>query len=164
MDRQIPQKTALETLKNLLGLVNRSGKITFGFDNVKWKTNKGFKGFILIAEDLSPRVKRELSFLKKRGYNIYELKVDKKTLGSWFGKDTVGVLFLPNTKLTFKIEKLLLTDNSLGNELPTSFAEVAGSTTNKEVDNLEAKRIRRATRPRFQSDKKNFKRRFRHKR
>jgi hypothetical protein len=118
----------------------------------------------LIAEDLSPRVKRELSFLKKRGYNIYELKVDKKTLGSWFGKDTVGVLFLPNTKLTFKIEKLLLTDNSLGNELPTSFAEVAGSTTNKEVDNLEAKRIRRATRPRFQSDKKNFKRRFRHKR
>ena len=49
-------------------------------------------------------MEREAFFIKKRGYNVYKIPVSKEELASWFDKGAVGVLFLPNTRLTFKIE------------------------------------------------------------
>jgi ribosomal protein L7Ae-like RNA K-turn-binding protein len=149
----------LQRLKGLLTLTHRAGKLHFGLENAKMLTSKGYKGFIVFADDLSPRTERELEFISRKGYNIYKLKVDKKTLGSWFGKDTVGVIFLPNTRLTFKIENLLLEG-----EGGISHPRAGRETKSKEVKQLETKGIRRAVRNRLQKIEKNFEGRFRFKR
>jgi ribosomal protein L7Ae-like RNA K-turn-binding protein len=142
----------MERLKELLTLAHRAKKTVLGWENVKDLTKRGYRGFVLLAEDISDRIKREAYFLTKKGYKIFLLKINKKNLASLLGKKggNVGAIFLPNTKLTFKIEKLLLEDRTLGKKI-----------SRREVANLEVKRIHRTTRFRLQENKENFKGRVR---
>jgi len=150
----------LNQLKSLLTLAHKAGKVYFGLDTLKILSKKNYRGFAIVAEDISNRSLKELLFLATKGYNIYKLKgVDKKTLGSWFGKRTVGVIFLPNTKLTFKIENLLLKEGSEATPL-----DGGRYRKSKEVKQLETQRICGTTGNRLQKIKKNTEGRFRFKR
>lgn len=152
--------TSKEQLKSLLTLAYRAGKVHFGWDNVKFFTRNRRKGFVIFTSDLSERMKRELRFIAAKGYNVYKLNIDKKTFGSWFGKETVGMLFLPNTKLTFKIENLLSEEGEKLHPVRKS----GGVSQHKEVEQLETQRVRRTIRNRLQKTPKNIKGKFRFKR
>ncbi len=147
--------STLEKVKNLLTLTHRAGKVYFGLTTAKDLIAKGFKGFLIIADDVSPRVERECSFFKKRGYNVYQIPVSKKNLGSWFGKGEVGLLFLPNHSLTFKIESLLKNFRFKKDSTP-----YGRGLKHKEVTSLETKRIRRRIGNRLQKTPSNIKGEF----
>jgi ribosomal protein L7Ae-like RNA K-turn-binding protein len=146
----------LKRFKELVTFSYRTGKVHFGLKTAKELVSKGYRGFLVLAEDVSPRVEREAFFIKKRGYNVYKIPVSKEELASWFDKGAVGVLFLPNTRLTFKIEKLL---GENAKKLPP-----LRGLKNGEVSNLETKRIRRTAGHRLQRTEKNLKGKFRFKR
>jgi ribosomal protein L7Ae-like RNA K-turn-binding protein len=142
------QKFLKEKLKQLLTLAYRIGKVKLGLEETKIYTNKRFKGFIIYPTDITPRVRKEINFLRKKSYKCFEIPFTKAELGNIFGKNgAVSILFLPNTQFTFKIEKLLrkLSENK---------------NSEQEGSNLggKNKRIYRKTRRRLQSNKRNFKR------
>ncbi|HID79079.1 MAG TPA: hypothetical protein EYP42_00880 [Aquificales bacterium] len=143
----------IKRLKELLTLAHRIGKVYFGLKTAKELVSRGYKGFVILSKDVSPRVEREVFFMRKKGYNIYKIPFDKTELASWFDKRAVGVLFLPNTRLTFKIEKLL-------REYEKILPPLRGL-KNGEVSSLETKGIRRAVRNRLQRIKKNSEGEFR---
>jgi ribosomal protein L7Ae-like RNA K-turn-binding protein len=146
----------IKRIRELITLNHRIGKVYFGLKTAKELVSKGYKGFLILAEDVSPRVEREAFFIKKRGYNVYKIPVNKEELASWFDKGAVGVLFLPNTSLTFKIEKLLREN---AKRLPP-----LRGLKNGEVSSLETKRVRRTIGNRLQRTEKDIKREFRFKR
>ncbi|NPB04824.1 MAG: ribosomal L7Ae/L30e/S12e/Gadd45 family protein [Aquificae bacterium] len=137
----------LKRLKELLTFTHRTGRVFFGLDTAKELVSRRYRGFLIVAADASPRVDREVSFFRKKGYNFYKLPVGKEELGSWFGKRTVGVLFLPNANLTYKIEQLLR-DGRRWLLKPG------------EVEKLEAERVRRTAGRGLQKVKANFNRNF----
>ena len=154
------EKKDLDTLRNLLTLAYRAGKTKFGLQTAKELIARRYRGFILLADDISPRVKREAFFFQKRGYNVYKLPFDKKNLGTLFGKGEVGVLFLPNSSLTLKIENLL-------RDLKATFtppANIKGGSKPKEVTSLATEKIRGRKGYRLPTVEKNIKGEFRTKR
>ncbi len=143
----------IQAIRDGVTFSHRIGKVFFGLKTVKELVSRNFKGFVILSNDVSPRVLREASFLQKKGYNIYQIPIDKKTLGSWFGKGEVGVLFLPNHSLTFKIESLL-------KDFKKDFPPFSRGLKHKEVASLETKRIRGRTGNRLQKASSDIKGEF----
>ena len=104
---EIKEKLKNEII-NLIQLGWRSRIIKIGFDDVLNELKQGKEGFLILAEDISKRTKRNILFKYKGDY--FEL-FTKKDLGKFIGKREVGIIFVPNTKfgkkLKEKIEKYL---------------------------------------------------------
>jgi len=102
----------MKNIKNLIQLGWRSRLIKIGYDDTLKELKKGVKGFLILAEDLSKRTKRNILY-KYKG-DFYEI-FTKKEIGKMLGKEEVGIIFVPENKYGLKlkglIEKYLILDN-----------------------------------------------------
>lgn len=91
----------MRRLVSLLQLAYKAGSLNFGYDNLK-----RLKGnyFILAAEDLSERTKRDI--LSKYNFKTYFL-FSKEKLGSIFGKNSIGIVIIKRDNLGIEIERTL---------------------------------------------------------
>jgi ribosomal protein L7Ae-like RNA K-turn-binding protein len=88
----------------LIQLGWRSRIIKIGFDSTKSEIEKGKKGFLILAEDIANRTKRNILELFKGDYYIL---FTKEQLGSFIGKKNVGIIFIPETKFGIKLKNLI---------------------------------------------------------
>lgn len=89
---------------NLLQIAWKGRLIKIGYDDVLEELKKGKKGFLILAEDISKRTKRNILFKYKDDY--FEA-FTKEVLGNSLGKKEVGIIFIPESKLGLKIKELL---------------------------------------------------------
>lgn len=91
-------------MRNLVGLMQlayKAGKLKFGYDTLE-KLRGDY--FLLIAQDLSERTKRDI--LSKYNFKVYSL-FTKDCLGRVFGKGSVGVVIVKRDELGREIERIL---------------------------------------------------------
>ncbi|WP_457621250.1 L7Ae/L30e/S12e/Gadd45 family ribosomal protein [Persephonella sp.] len=78
--------------------------IHIGYDQAEKEIKRGKKGFLIIATDVAERTKRNiLSLLNGDYYQIFT----KRELGSFIGKENVGIIFVPETKFGLKLKSLI---------------------------------------------------------
>ena len=84
----------LNSIYSLLGFARKGGKSFSGFDTVKAKIPKCSRGLLIMAEDSSPALQKEISFLGNK-YNLPLLSLGtKEKLGIAVGKSPRGVLLI----------------------------------------------------------------------
>ncbi len=93
-----------KNIKNLIQLGWKSRLIKIGYDDTLKELKKGIKGFLIIAEDLSKRTKRNI--LYKYEGDFFEI-FNKKEIGKMLGKKEVGIIFVPENKYGLKLKKLI---------------------------------------------------------
>ena len=72
-----------------LGICRRAGKLSFGFETVKYAMQIGQAQVVFCAADLSPKTAKELRFLcSQLECELIETAYDMQTLGSAIGKKT----------------------------------------------------------------------------
>ncbi len=98
-------KTQLERqIINLVQIGWRGRIIKIGYDEAEKALKKGKKGFLIIAEDIAERTKRNILRIKNVEYfQIF----NKLQLGSFIGKREVGIIFVPETKFGLKLKSLI---------------------------------------------------------
>ena len=98
-------KTPLERqIINLVQIGWRGRIIKIGYDEAEKALKKGKKGFLIIAEDIAERTKRNILRIKNVEYfQIF----NKLQLGSFIGKREVGIIFVPETKFGLKLKSLI---------------------------------------------------------
>jgi ribosomal protein L7Ae-like RNA K-turn-binding protein len=89
---------------NLIQLGWRSRTITIGFEDSMKELKKGKKGFLILAENISDRTKRNILF--KYNGDWFQL-FTKEDLGKFIGKREVGIIFVPETKFGKKLKELI---------------------------------------------------------
>ncbi|MBK3333018.1 hypothetical protein GWK41_08045 [Persephonella atlantica] len=89
---------------NLLQLAWRGRIIKIGYDEAEKALKKGKKGFLIIAEDIAERTKRNI--LRVGNVEYFQL-FNKLLLGSFIGKQEVGIIFVPETKFGLKLKSLI---------------------------------------------------------
>ncbi len=89
---------------NLLQIGWRSRQIKIGFDDTVKELEKGKKGFLILAEDISDRTKRNI--LRKTKVEYFQI-FTKLSLGYALGRGEVGIIFVPETKFGLKLKNLL---------------------------------------------------------
>ncbi|WP_456383087.1 L7Ae/L30e/S12e/Gadd45 family ribosomal protein [Persephonella sp.] len=105
---KIPQENLQQQLEkqivSMLQLGWRGRIITIGYDEVEKLLNRGKKGFLILAEDVAERTKRNI--LRGRNVEYFQL-FTKSQLGSFIGKKEVGIIFVPLTKFGLKLKGLI---------------------------------------------------------
>ncbi len=89
---------------NLLQLGWRSRQIKIGFDDSIKEIRKGKKGFLILAEDVAERTKRNI--LREHKGDYFQL-FKKLEIGHFLGRGEVGIIFVPETKFGLKLKNLL---------------------------------------------------------
>jgi len=94
--------------KNIINLIQigwRSRQIKIGFEDTLKEIKRGKKGFLIIAEDVAERTKRNiLREFQGDYFSIFK----KSQLGHFLGKGEVGIIFVPETKFGLKLKNLLV--------------------------------------------------------
>jgi len=104
IDKMEVKEHLRKQIVNLIQLGWRSRAIKIGFDDVVNELKKGKGGFLILAEDISDRTKRNILF-KYKG-DFFQL-FSKKELGEFIGKREVGVIFVPEGKFGNKLKELI---------------------------------------------------------
>ncbi len=89
---------------NLLQLGWRGRVIKIGYDEAEKSLIRGEKGFLIIAEDIAERTKRNI--LRVENVEYFEM-FNKFKLGNFIGKKEVGIIFVPETKFGLKLKSLI---------------------------------------------------------
>ncbi|WP_457625421.1 ribosomal L7Ae/L30e/S12e/Gadd45 family protein [Persephonella sp.] len=98
------KKRILKQIVSLIQIGWRGRIISIGYDDTVKQIKKGKKGFLIIAEDIAERTKRNI--LKEGNLEYYQL-FTKSELGSFIGKKEVGIIFVPMTKFGLKLKSLI---------------------------------------------------------
>ncbi len=98
------KKMILKQIINLIQIGWRGRIIRIGYDEAVKQIKKGKKGFLIIAEDIAERTKRNI--LKEGKPQYYQI-FTKEELGSFIGKKEVGIIFVPETKFGLKLKGLI---------------------------------------------------------
>ncbi|NPA12920.1 MAG: hypothetical protein GXO45_02910 [Aquificae bacterium] len=114
MDREQILKQLENRINQLLQIGWRGRIITIGYDEVEKLLNKNKKGFLILAEDLAERSKRNI--LRDRDIQFYHFSTKGK-LGSLIGRGEVGIVFVPDTKFGLKLKNLLNQYNQIQKEV-----------------------------------------------
>ena len=94
-------------LKQIISLIQigwRGRLIKIGYEDTQKELEKGKKGFLIIAEDIAERTKRNI--LRERNTEFYQL-FTKEQLGKFIGKKEVGIIFVPLNKFGLKLKGLI---------------------------------------------------------
>ncbi|SNZ09517.1 Ribosomal protein L7Ae [Persephonella hydrogeniphila] len=98
------EKKLLKQIINLIQIGWRGRIITIGYDETVKQIKKGRKGFLILAEDIAERTKRNI--LKEGNLEYFQL-FTKSQLGNFIGKKEVGIIFVPTTKFGLKLKGLI---------------------------------------------------------
>ncbi|RMD45197.1 MAG: hypothetical protein D6831_03920, partial [Aquificota bacterium] len=102
------EKVKEKLRKQIIGLIQlgwRSRHIKIGFDDTLKEIRKGKKGFLILAEDVAERTKRNIL---REFQGDYFCIFKKSQLGNFIGKGEVGIVFVPETKFGLKLKNLLV--------------------------------------------------------
>ena len=94
-------------LKQIISLIQigwRGRLIKIGYEDTQKELQKDRKGFLIIAEDIAERTKRNI--LRERNTEFYQL-FTKEQLGKFIGKKEVGIIFVPLNKFGLKLKGLI---------------------------------------------------------
>ncbi|NPA53672.1 MAG: hypothetical protein GXO21_03280 [Aquificae bacterium] len=104
----VSKENVKENLKkqivNFLQLGWRSRQIKIGFDDSIKEIRKGKKGFLIVAEDIAERTKRNI--LREHKGEYFQI-FKKAEIGHFLGRGEVGIIFVPETKFGLKLKNLL---------------------------------------------------------
>lgn len=94
---------------SLIQLGWRSRLIKIGFEETEKAFLKGKKGFLILAKDLSENSRKKIlrKCIESNDKCTYFEFHTKEDLGKILGKKSVGIIFVPKTKLGIKIQSLL---------------------------------------------------------
>ena len=96
-------------IDNLLRLAKKAGKLKIGRSPVLGAIKKGRVQLIIVADDASIKIEREIKFENKK---IEVLKYSTKNkLGELFGRQEVAVLAICDKNFAHSISQLLLNEN-----------------------------------------------------
>ncbi len=104
----IEKEEVLKQLKrqiiNLIQIGWRGRIIKIGFEDTEREIEKRRKGFLIIAEDIAERTKRNiLKIFKGEYFQLFK----KSEIGTFLGKGEIGIIFVPETKFGLKLKNLL---------------------------------------------------------
>ena len=91
-------------ITNLIQIGWRGRIIKIGYNEAEKALKKGKKGFLIIAEDVAERTKRNI--LRVKNVEYFQI-FNKLQLGSFIGKKEVGIIFVPETKFGLKLKGLI---------------------------------------------------------
>jgi len=94
----------LKQIINLIQIGWRGRIISIGYDDTVKQIRRGKKGFLIIAEDIAERTKRNI--LEEGKLQYFQI-FTKEELGSFIGKKEVGIIFVPETKFGLKLKGLI---------------------------------------------------------
>ncbi len=104
LDKESVKNKIRKNIVNLIQLGWRSGQIKIGYDQLEKLSQKGEKGFIIIATDIAQRTKRHIfRVFKGDCFSLFT----KEELGSFLGKKTVGIIFVKENKFGLKLKNLI---------------------------------------------------------
>ena len=101
------QQIKKQLLNQIIGLIQigwRSRIIEIGFYETQKKLKKGEKGFLILAEDIAERTKRNI--LMVRNIEYFQI-FTKEQIGSFLGKKNIGIIFVPETEFGLKLKGLI---------------------------------------------------------
>lgn len=95
-----------ERLLGSLGLCRRAGAVTPGFDAAMEKVKTGAADLVLVAQDCSPKTKKETEFFCKEHVPVMTLPVGMDDMAHIF-KKRVAVLAVLDTNFAKKLQTLI---------------------------------------------------------
>ena len=95
-----------DRLVGFLGLCRRAGVVTPGFDAAMEKVKAGAAQLVLLAEDCSPKTKKEAEYFCGRRVPVLTLPVEMDSMVHIF-KKRVAVLAVSDTNFAAKLRTLL---------------------------------------------------------
>jgi predicted RNA-binding protein YlxR (DUF448 family) len=104
IDKMETKEQLKKQIMNLIQLGWRSRAITIGFEDTIRELKKGKKGFLILAEDISDRTKRNILY-KFEGDHFHLFTKDE--LGRFIGKREVGIIFVPEGKFGRKLKETI---------------------------------------------------------
>ncbi len=104
IDKEVLEIQLKKQIVNLLQLGWRSRQIKIGFDDSLNEIRSGKKGFLILAEDIAERTKRNI--LREFKGDYFEI-FKKAEIGKFLGRGEVGIIFVPETKFGLKLKNLL---------------------------------------------------------
>jgi ribosomal protein L7Ae-like RNA K-turn-binding protein len=104
IDKMDIKENLKKQILNLIQLGWRGRGITIGFEDTINELKRGKKGFLILAEDISDRTKRNILYKYEGDY--FQL-FSKDELGRAIGKREVGIIFIPEGKFGNKLKALI---------------------------------------------------------
>ncbi len=104
IDKELMTKKLEKQIINMIQLGWRSGQIKIGYDELEKAVKQREKGFVIIAQDIAERTKRNiLRVFRGECFSLFT----KEELGKFLGKKTVGVVFVKENKFGLKLKNLV---------------------------------------------------------
>ncbi len=96
----------MNKLASLLSLTRKAGKLVWGFDAVKEAVEKKKAGLVLLANDLSPKSRKEIALVcQKSGVSVQRLPMSMDEVWFSVGK-RAGILAVTEEGLAGKLAQM----------------------------------------------------------